>query len=353
MKLLPCCLPPCLIAVFASAALAQLSLPWDKPGAASAAGGEAAKPAQAAVLDLGSKWTVVEVGEGTTYTGTWLRRPGTQTFDASWQYPDGKVVLTRDRSGKTTKTHEITVDSINGNQIVLLRPEIRGRYLGTLAADGRHITGTRSWNAGTWSATIETQPAAAAPVAASATATDADADAPPAAINSPDGKSSVRLLQQPLPGNDGVVDFFTLEVLSGTKVVARVATEGYLISAHWSLDGRLLAVNNRRGNSGDYLWVFALPDGTCIKKAGDPVGDAWLAAAKLAIQQKVPTASEKSAYKNWLTAREWSSSGELQINQRIRYGATTGTCDFSAPAAFRDGKWSLLPGTVSVTPADP
>ena len=104
-------------------------------------------------------------------------------------------------------------------------------------------------------------------------------DGPPAQIASPNGTALVRILHQAMPGTDGVTDFFTLEVLRGGKVVARMPTEGYLISCYWSPDGRLVAVNNRRGNSGDYLWVFALSDGACLKKADDALGQRWLAMA--------------------------------------------------------------------------
>ena len=112
----------------------------------------------------------------------------------------------------------------------------------------------------------EKSPPPKAQPAASGKTQPAD-DEPPARINSPDGNTAVRIQQKAMPGTDGVTDFFTLEILQKDKVVARVPTEGYLISAYWSTDGRLLAVNNRRGNSGDYLWVFSLPDGTCLKKA--------------------------------------------------------------------------------------
>jgi hypothetical protein len=45
-------------------------------------------------------------------------------------------------------------------------------------------------------------------------------------------------------------------VRSGKQNVAKYRTEGYLIDAFWSPDGRYVAVDNRRANSADYLWVF-------------------------------------------------------------------------------------------------
>jgi hypothetical protein len=174
-------------------------------------------------------------------------------------------------------------------------------------------------------------------------------DGPPAQIASPDGLTSVRILQQAMPGTDGVSDFFTMEILRGEKVVARVPTEGYLISAHWSPDGRMIAVNNRRGNSGDYLWVFSLPDGTCRKKADDDLGQSWLTAAMNVIAGKVQGATADSVYKSWLTATGWYASGELQLNARIRY-SKAGTFDFLAPALFQNGNWVVQAGTVQAVP---
>ncbi len=187
----------------------------------------------------------------------------------------------------------------------------------------------------------ETPPAKAEPAPAVAE--------PPARITSPDGDSSVSILQKAMPGTDGVTDFFTLEVAQAGKVVARVATEGYLISAHWSPDGRQLAVNNRRGNSGDYLWVFALPDGACLKKADDDLGGRWLATATKQIEAADKTATADFVSRSWLTATGWSASGKLQLNIRLRYGASK-TFDFTAPAHFQNGKWALQPGSIKAAP---
>ena len=176
-------------------------------------------------------------------------------------------------------------------------------------------------------------------------------DEPPARINSPDGKTAVRIEHKAMPGTDGVTDFFTLEVLQADKVIARVATEGYLISAHWSGDGRRVAVNNRRGNSGDYLWVFALPDGACLKKADDDTGTRWFDTAAQSIAGKIQNAKADAVYKSWLTASGWSAKGELQLNVRIRYrGDGVGVFNYTAPAICNNGTWSIRPGTVKADP---
>ena len=143
-----------------------LDLPWEKSAAppantnsqpvapiATPAGGEAVSvlpqsATSATRVDLGKIWTVVEVGEGTEYNGTWTRQGDGNTFVANWRRKDGRILA----------TGEISVESITENRIILFRKGF-GRYLGTIAADGRHISGTRSWNQGTWAASIESHPA--------------------------------------------------------------------------------------------------------------------------------------------------------------------------------------------------
>src|SRR5213592_2269154 len=96
-------------------------------------------------------------------------------------------------------------------------------------------------------------------------------DDPPDELFSPDKRYSVKMLHTALPGS-GPYGFFTLTVRAGDRVLSEFPTIGYLIDAFWSPDGRYVAVDNRRGNSGDYLWVFSLTDGHAIKK---PVDDSF------------------------------------------------------------------------------
>lgn len=171
-------------------------------------------------------------------------------------------------------------------------------------------------------------------------------DMPPARIASPDGAAAVRILEQAMPGaDDPLLDFFTLEVLQGDKVVARAPTMGYLMSAHWSPDGRLVAINNRRGNQGDYLWVFSLPDGACLKRPDDALGARWAGAAMAEIEDQVKEASATTLNRNWITSDGWSPAGELNITVRARYRGP-GTFDFTAPVTLRNGKLVIQTGVV-------
>ena len=91
---------------------------------------------------LGGTLKVREVAGRAVYSGTWTRRDGTDVFDAVW---NGSI---RD---------VISIESVNGNQIVFYRQGNNGRYSGTLSADRRRVNaGTASWYAAgwSWSATV-------------------------------------------------------------------------------------------------------------------------------------------------------------------------------------------------------
>jgi hypothetical protein len=80
---------------------------------------------------LASTWTVSERGPQGDYYGTWTRRPGTDTFDASWS------------RGSITDVIDIT--SVEGNEVTLHRHGNNGDYTGTILPDGLSISGTASW----------------------------------------------------------------------------------------------------------------------------------------------------------------------------------------------------------------
>jgi hypothetical protein len=80
---------------------------------------------------LASTWIVKEYGPMGNYDGVWTRRPGTNTFDASWS------------GGSITDVIDIT--SVEGNKIILHRHGNNGDYMGTISPDGTSISGTASW----------------------------------------------------------------------------------------------------------------------------------------------------------------------------------------------------------------
>lgn len=91
---------------------------------------EKVEPGAASVI-LASIWIVKEYGPMGNYDGMWARRPGTDTFDASW--------------GSITDVIDIT--SVEGNEITLHRHGNDGNYRGTISPDGNSISGTASWYA--------------------------------------------------------------------------------------------------------------------------------------------------------------------------------------------------------------
>jgi hypothetical protein len=104
---------------------------------------------QAEMLTLGSTW---EVTECCGWTGTWKRRPGTNTFDGTWRHTNGTVVNDTVKLGHWDKAN---------NNVQLIRTYNNGVYWGTLnPANGTISGGGASWYpAGTtWSATFFATP---------------------------------------------------------------------------------------------------------------------------------------------------------------------------------------------------
>ena len=153
---------------------------------------------------------------------------------------------------------------------------------------------------------------------------------PPAKITSPNGKYSVEIVDQALPGADSLEEF-TLIVSGQGKALAKVPTFGYLTAAHWSDDGKYVAVNNRRGNSGDYVWVFDLQSGKALKQPDDKHGEAWEKAAADAVHKELPSANEDMLVRDWVTAQGWKD-GQLQFVVRSVYRGADKKYDFEAVA---------------------
>jgi len=163
----------------------------------------------------------------------------------------------------------------------------------------------------------------------------AESDEPPASIQSPDGQSAVRIIHSAMPGADELFDFFTIEVLVGKKVVSRYPTSGYLMKAEWSADGKWMAVSNRRGNSGDYLWIFSLPGGKCVKRPDDALGEKWFDLAEKAARKQAKGAKE--VYKSWMTADAWRGAGELVVGVRFRFSGDARSWDVEEIVSLESG----------------
>lgn len=141
------------------------------------------------------------------------------------------------------------------------------------------------------------------------------ANSPPAELVSPDRQSRIRLIASALPGSDPTEGFFTIVVEAHDKVIQQCPTMGYLTNAMWSPDYRYVAVNNRRGNSGDYLWVFSLADGAVPQAPNDAFG---LVFADRACR-KLPELSIDDFDTFVNTAKGWTGPNQLTTETRLTF----------------------------------
>ena len=335
---------------------AQIELPWEKPGQPRSEGKPLANPplAEAPVekpFDLGAMWVVTHRVNDRTITEYWVLQPNSKTsFYATPKNETGSSLTHPDAKAQSVAPWEVTIKNIKGNTIVLHRhDQLDMDFTGTIAPDGKHVSGKTKWNDTevSWSAVIKSDSIITGETESDLpVATTNNSEEPPEKFISPDGKIEARIVQKAMPGTDGVTNFFTLEVLVAGKVIKQVPTEGYLMSVHPSPDGKSLAINNRRGNQGDYLWVVSLSDGSLLKRADDPLGARWLGTALAEIEDQTKDASADNLSRSWITAQGWSKSGDLLVSIRVQYRGL-GAFDYTAPANLRKGKLVLLPGNIA------
>jgi hypothetical protein len=149
---------------------------------------------------------------------------------------------------------------------------------------------------------------------------------PPNELYSPDHRYSVTILQTALPGSDPYGGFFTIAVRHGKRGLSKYPTEGYLIDAFWSPNGRYVAVDNRRANSGDYLWVFRLSDGRAIKMPVDAnlghsedVYDKYAEEVVNRVTAVYPELTYGQFRKLFVFAKGWTNSGELHVKSNLAF----------------------------------
>jgi tricorn protease-like protein len=87
---------------------------------------------------------------------------------------------------------------------------------------------------------------------------------------------------------------------------ARFPTIGELQAVFWSPNGKYVAINNRRGESGDYLWVISTDTGSVIHK---PDND-------LPMQHEIknfPEYAHLELHKEWIVPKGWDSNNILLV----------------------------------------
>jgi hypothetical protein len=129
----------------------------------------------------------------------------------------------------------------------------------------------------------------------------------------------------------GHPDECTLRVSAGSKALAEFPTMGYLLNVFFSPDDAYVAINNRRANSGDYLWVISLRDGKAIKMPDDVAeevgkkdlggiaGDRWSDQSRPEVIALCPTCTSDDLRHSFLFSTGWTSSGELKVVEELEF----------------------------------
>jgi hypothetical protein len=170
---------------------------------------------------------------------------------------------------------------------------------------------------------------------------------PPKHVDSPDRRFSIDM-EPAKPGQaSGGNDEF-LVIREGGKEIARQATLGFLLDVFWDDTGKYVAINNRQANAGDYLWVFSLPDGKCIKPPDSPQLKPLSKLALDAFQHLDSRATDQKLEKVWVTGKGWWGNGKLLVRFAARYGYTVGKFPahfvYDAPAKISSSGLEFIPG---------
>jgi hypothetical protein len=127
-----------------------------------------------------------------------------------------------------------------------------------------------------------------------------------------------------------------LIVTSNGRTLGQYPTFGYLLHAFWS--PQYVAINNRRANTGDYLWVISLPDGGTLKVPEvDAQGDSWEATMQQ-ITARWPDLARDKNYKAWLQTRGWKSAAELNVVETVQFRTLRAWVEVHKIYSVNDGK---------------
>jgi len=144
-----------------------------------------------------------------------------------------------------------------------------------------------------------------------------DSEAPPSELFSPDKTQKVEIIEKAMPGADPEGDCYTLVLTAHGKTIGKFATQGYLINAFWSPDNKYVAVNNRRANAGDYLWVLSSSDSHAVKIPDD--SDPATQALVDRVVKKFPEYKTASYDRSLVEAWGWTPAGELTVKTRLSF----------------------------------
>jgi hypothetical protein len=154
--------------------------------------------------------------------------------------------------------------------------------------------------------------------------------APPEKICSRDNKYCVQMI--PKAGHPDQWDQCTLRVSSNSRILAEFPTMGYLLDVFYSADNRYVAINNRRANAGDYLWVISLRDGQPLKIPEDVATElgkkelGQISGDHFPPDQAIPEVTAlcrdctlDNLNHPFLFSRDWKSSDELNVVEEFHF----------------------------------
>jgi len=136
----------------------------------------------------------------------------------------------------------------------------------------------------------------------------------PSEFWSPDKLFSVKIAETPTDAESSDGEAQMLVVAKNGHPIIKIPTDGYILNAFWSPNRKYVAVNVRNAHSGDYTWVFSLPDKSAIKKPFDDLG--------IKDDKARPAHSEFDTYevhRQWILATGWDDTGRLHIKIETTY----------------------------------
>ncbi|HZS52907.1 MAG TPA: hypothetical protein VFA65_00785, partial [Bryobacteraceae bacterium] len=121
-------------------------------------------------------------------------------------------------------------------------------------------------------------------------------------------------------------------------------------SAFWNQTEKYVTITNRTATSGDYVWIFSLPSGDCIKEPDDELQDtdpfAFLnEAATKAIHQVADVKDDNLAHYR-IIARGWTKDGNLLLTVGLNYQhrGISDWYDYDAVVRMSGSKFELISG---------
>jgi hypothetical protein len=127
----------------------------------------------------------------------------------------------------------------------------------------------------------------------------------------------------------GYPDEAILRVSDKRRTFAEFGTFGYLLGVIFSPKSRYVAVNNRRANAGDYLWVISLTDGSPIKipddvewakrELGKIAGDHSPSEVMPEVRRLCSDCTADGVQHRFLFTHGWNSPNELTVIEELQF----------------------------------